>query len=377
MRVARIILVLSCTLTWLSPSQVLPCSSFSLLRDGTLVVGRNLDANSHTPGLLVVNKRGVEKTGRSFQWLVSGQCDAPPISWISKYGSLTFNTMGVEFPESGVNEAGLCIEEMSLLETEYPSDSGTPTLFMQQWIQYLLDTCATVDDVVRTAQAIALDGWSWHFYAVDKSGSSAVIEFLAGEPVIRTGETLPQPLLCNSIYDEELEQLGSYRGFGGNRVIDLDDPGENRFAQGAYMLADFAIENDPITYGFMILDTMSRGTTKWAKIVDLGNLRVTLRTDTNPQLRHIDLDTFDYSCETPRLILDIHADLRGDLRPSFTEYTAEAHRTQVEESIASLALIPQFDGILESLGGTRDGMTRRFSEYPDTTCCSESLSPPE
>ncbi len=369
MRRVILTMMMVAVLASLLPTAALSCSSFSLEREGVLVVGRNLDSDRHTHGLLVVNKRGVEKTGRSFQWLVSGDSDSPPITWVSKYGSLTFNGTGVEFPESGVNEMGLSIEEMSLLETEYPNESGKPKLFMEQWIQFVLDTCATVDEVLESANEMALDGWNWHFYVVDKTGNAAVVEFLKGEVSIRTGGGLPQPVLCNSIYEEEIERLGSYKGFGGEQVVELDNPQVPRFVQGTHLLKGIKDDDDPITYGFMILDTMSRGTTKWAKIVDLREMRVTFRTDINPQLRYVDLDSFDYSCGTPRLVLDVHTELSGNLRLSFTEYTFEVNSKLVEKIIASLAEFPQFESILESMGGSREGLTRRISEYPATTRC--------
>jgi len=216
-------LTLTAVLTAFTPLTALPCSSFSLDREGVLIMGRNLDTESHADGILVVNKRGVQKTGRSFQWLVSGESDSPPIAWVSQYGSISFNATGVGFPESGLNEAGLAIEEMPLLETEYPSQSSKPKLFMEQWVQYVLDTCATVDEVVESAQAVAIDGWNWHFYVVDKTGDSAVIEFLDGESAVRRGRTLPQPLLCNSIYDEEMVRLASYEGFGGDLAVESNE----------------------------------------------------------------------------------------------------------------------------------------------------------
>ena len=369
MRRVATTLVMAAVLAALTPTATLPCSSFSLETEDVLIVGRNLDSDQHTHGLLVVNKRGVQKTGRSFQWLISGDDDSPPITWVSKYGSLSFNGTGVEFPESGINEMGLSIEEMSLLETEYPSESGKPKLFMEQWIQYVLDTCATVDEVVESAHEVSIDGWNWHFYVVDKTGNSAVIEFLGGEASIRTGGSLPQPVLCNSIYDEEMGRLGSYTGFGGEQAVELDNPQVPRFVQGAHLLRGFNDDDDPTTYGFMILDTMSRGTTKWAKIVDLREMRVTFRTDVNPQLRYVDLDSFDYSCGSPRLVLDVHTELSGNLNASFTEYTLEAHSMQVEKTIALLAELSEFETIVKSMGGSREGMTRRFSEHPATTSC--------
>jgi penicillin V acylase-like amidase (Ntn superfamily) len=345
------------------------CSSFSLERDNVLIVGRNLDANQHIHGLVVINKRGVQKTGRSLQWLISGQCDSPAFSWVSKYGSLTFNATGIDFPESGVNEKGLVVEEMSLMETEYPDGHQKPILFMELWIQFMLDTCATVDEVIASLETVSIDGWGWHFYVADKTGNSAAISYLDGKARVYNGESLPQRILCNSIYDEELAELENFVGFGGEQAVDLNNPKVSRFAQAAHLLKEFGNVDNPTTYGFGILDTMSRNTTKWAKIIDLKNMRATFRTNTNLQLRSIDLTALDYTCGTPRLILDIHTDLSGDVTHSFIESTNELHSTLVGHSIADLAEFSEFDALLESMGGSRKGMTKRFNEYPDTADC--------
>jgi choloylglycine hydrolase len=367
MHLARSVPFLAVSLIAFAPMASPPCSSFTLETQGVLIVGRNLDSSGHVPGVLVVNKRGVQKQGRSFEWLVSGESDAPLMSWVSEYGSLSFNVTGVEFPDGGVNEAGLAIEEMTLLETVYPSESSQPKLFMQQWIQYVLDTCATVGQVVQSARAVAIDGWNWHFYAVDRNGDSAVIEFLDGEASVHMGASLPHTVLCNDVYAKELDRLTAYEGFGGERAIDLDDPSAPRFVQGAQLVGSFPADEDPTDYGFRILDAMSRGTTRWSKIVDLRRMRVSFRTDVNPRLRSVDLVSFDFSAETPRLLLDIHAALAGDVRSAFQEYTGAANRALVEKAIADLAQMPEFESILSSLGGTREGMTRRIFEQPGAT----------
>jgi hypothetical protein len=61
--------------------------------------------------------------------------------------------------------------------------------------------------------------------------------------------------------------------------------------------------------------------------------------------------------------------LSGDVRSSFKEYTDEANRALVEKAIASLTKLSEFEPIVKSMGGTRNGMTRRFYEYPGTTSC--------
>jgi len=36
-----------------------------------------------------------------------------------------------------------------------------------QWIQYLLDTGSTVEQVIRSADWIMPDVWPWHFFVAD------------------------------------------------------------------------------------------------------------------------------------------------------------------------------------------------------------------
>ena len=67
-------------------------------------------------GLVIVNKRNVSKTAfLKPEWDDNGQ----PASWTSKYGSVTFNFIGREFPFGGMNESGLVITCMWLETTEW------------------------------------------------------------------------------------------------------------------------------------------------------------------------------------------------------------------------------------------------------------------
>src|SRR5688572_29038273 len=86
-----------------------PCSTFLLNKDGQLVFGRNYVWVSGN-GMLVVNTKGVKKMAQ----LTEGE---NPAKWVSKWGSITFNQFGKEFPHGGMNEAGLVIELMWLDET--------------------------------------------------------------------------------------------------------------------------------------------------------------------------------------------------------------------------------------------------------------------
>jgi len=142
-------------------NQIFACSTFLLSSDSCLFVGHSLDENHEVPGYLMVNKRGLSKSNIGWMELLKGKNENDKrIQWVSKYGSVTFNPGGgKEFPDGGMNEAGLVVCEMSLGETEYPQDSTLPKMFMMQWIQYLLDSFASVSEVLNHINQFELDGW--------------------------------------------------------------------------------------------------------------------------------------------------------------------------------------------------------------------------
>ena len=89
------------------------CTSLCLISNDTILFGNNLDWHVGD-GLVIVNKRNVSKTGCWFS-------NKP--TWTSKYGSITINQFGREFPSRGMNEVGLVVGEMTLTETQFPTSS--------------------------------------------------------------------------------------------------------------------------------------------------------------------------------------------------------------------------------------------------------------
>ena len=103
------------------------CTTFCLRDGGRIVFGKNYDW-SVGDGLLVVNKRGVARKA-------DAESDPRPASWTSKYGSVTFNQYGRDFPSGGMNEKGLAIELMWLEGSRYPAADARPGVDNLQWIQ--------------------------------------------------------------------------------------------------------------------------------------------------------------------------------------------------------------------------------------------------
>jgi choloylglycine hydrolase len=82
------------------------CTTFVLKDSSQIVFGRNFDFNVGS-GFVVNNPKGISKYA-----LVSNEDNV--MRWISKFGSVTFNQFGREFPYEGMNEKGLVVALMIL-----------------------------------------------------------------------------------------------------------------------------------------------------------------------------------------------------------------------------------------------------------------------
>ena len=155
-----------------------------------MLFGRNYDFEIGD-GMVMVNPAGAEKKG----YLEGGP------SWRSKYGSVTFNQFGRGFPMGGLNQAGVVVELMWLDDTEYPARDQRSPLTVLEWIQYQLDTAASVADVIASDARVRIQGQTpLHYLVGDRSGGTATIEFLNGKLVAHKGPDLPFTALANHSY---------------------------------------------------------------------------------------------------------------------------------------------------------------------------------
>src|SRR3954468_16115106 len=174
------------------------CTTFFLQKNGQMVFGKNYDWMTGT-GVVNTNLRNLAKSSLP---LDGGSI----LKWTSRYGSTTFNQYGKEFPSGGMNEMGLVVELMWLAGSEYPAKDDRPGLNVLQWIQYQLDNCTTIDEVVATDKNIRIvsTGTPQHYLVADSKGGVATIEFLNGKMVVHRGNQLPYPVLANSTYESSL-----------------------------------------------------------------------------------------------------------------------------------------------------------------------------
>ena len=322
----------------LVPVTGLACTTFMLDNNGQPVYGKNSDWMEHIPGYVIINKRGVAKTS-----VVLLEPAAIPISWTSKFGSVTFNIFSRERPQEGINEAGLFITILGaegVANDEYPQPDSRQPMGDIQLTQYHLDNFSTVDEVIASFQSIrpakhAEDSpipFPGQWLVGDSRGKCATIEFLDGKLVCHTGWTLPVRVLSNSTYGPSLAYFRWFRFLNIFFPIPLPEdsgPALNRFVIAGDMVKKYRPKRSgpAVDYAFQILQDVemnpAHDTALWSAVYDSANKQIHFRSWNNDQIRSIDLSALDFSCTTPVKVLDTRADLSGDVTNSFVDYTKE------------------------------------------------------
>jgi penicillin V acylase-like amidase (Ntn superfamily) len=287
----------------MSPSApLLGCSTFHF-RDGQhSLLARNLDT-LFTDGYVIANPRG---QGR--QSFLSASASA--FRWVSQHGSLSFNIIGCGLPMGGINETGLVVEHLHMPGTSYPPAQGRPQLLEFEWIQYLLDNCASVGEALAAMEdvAIAPDRIGMHFVLADAAGDCCLVEFRDGGRQIYTADFMARPLLTNDWYTDSQTHLAGLAGFGGNIPLRTDSRESlDRFAILASLYRELA-PGLPVgslrSQAMHMLDAVEHNTIL-SVLYESAAGRLTYKTRRNPQIRHLAMADFDFSAGT--LVLDMHA----------------------------------------------------------------------
>jgi len=335
------------------------CSTFMLKKDKVLIYAHNLNQPGiDVPGMIFINKRGIFKRGRTWNELFTKNRSNPSdYYWISRYGSVTFNAFGRDFPDGGMNETGLYIWEMSE-QADYPQNDSLPKLMHMNWMQYILDNTSSLDEAINCASQFEIDGWGWHYFIGDGQGNCASVAFKDGEIIIHRGDRMPVPALFNEPYERELELLKYFQGFGGQYNPDLQDKKVPRFVKTAVMIRDFDLGQDAVEFTVKALENLTvNEPPKWSVIFDVYQKDVYFKTEKNPGLKYFSMKQFDFSNRFPVKILDINPSRQaGEVSDLFREYST-AH---MENFLQSL---PLPDDFFTRGGLTKDEFVNRFAKH--------------
>jgi penicillin V acylase-like amidase (Ntn superfamily) len=322
------------------------CTSFCLDTPQGPVFAVNFDFFFPGDGIVFVNHRGVAKEG--YLRSTTGQT----AKWVSEYGSVTFNVPGRELPREGINETGLVVSTMALKDSKLPKPDERPPLDSASWVQYVLDTCSSVQEAIHVDSLVRLqDEKPNHFLVADQDGHCAVIEYLDGRLVFYTGESLPVKALTNMPYARALAALER----GGARWWESNpEQSAERFAGAAARIENYNANRDicPASHALeTLINVVAAADTKWNIVYDIAKREIRFRSVASPTVKRLSLNAFDFSCGAPLMMLDVNAALEGNVAQSFTPYDHDAnlkafrtfcHRWEIEVSTERVVELMRF-----------------------------------
>lgn len=319
------IISLIAILTLIYNLNVKACSAFILKQNDSFVTGINFDFDSDQ-GMLMTNPRGLKKTAIPF-------ASEKSASWISKYGSLTFNFLGREEPMQGINEKGLVIAALFLPETELEKKDKRPMVDDMQWIQYMLDNCANIEEVISKFDKIRISKKSRtriHYFLSDAEGNFAFVEFIGGECKYYLNDTSTNGFICTASFEKSVESLRRFQPWGGeiqiteayNKKTSLDV-----VAMGSDLINKYDGEENIKSYAFNILQQVEAPRnspnygTHWTIVFDNKSGLVYFKTMDNSEKREIDLSVIDFDCSSDFKALSIIDSKPQDIYSQFSSFS--------------------------------------------------------
>ncbi|MET3861841.1 penicillin V acylase-like amidase (Ntn superfamily) [Dietzia sp. 2505] len=262
------------------------------------------------------------------------------LRWTSVHGSVVAAAYDLASTD-GINDAGLAGHLLWLAESDYGErDPDRPALSASAWVQYMLDNFATVAEAVdwmrqsrvqiRTSgDPVTGSTVTVHLALDDRSGDSAIIEYIDGEPHIWHDRSYT--VMTNSPpFAEQLERLHEITGFGGDRPLPGGTDADERFARAAFYLDRLPAPADRTGAVAELLSVMrnasqpfrvpdpdhpNASTTLWRTITDHVDGVYVFEDTGRPNIVWVRLDGLDLSEGAPVRKLDLVADtgLEGGL----------------------------------------------------------------
>lgn len=264
-----------------------------------------------------------------------------PHQWTSKYGSLVITGYDLATHE-GMNEKGLSAAILYLAgECDYGKrDPKLQGIGVTQWVQYFLDNYATVAEAVEAQKSfqfqidslILPNGFPTlvHLAITDKTGDSAVIEYIAGKAQVYHDRRFT--VMTNEpTYDKQIENLKQYRTFGGDKPLPGERTPTDRFVRAAYYaqnLPNPANREEGAAFMFSVIRNVSVpfgkpdpkkpnvSSTIFRSVQDLTNNRYYFESTYAPNVVWIDASKLDFTPGRPEMELRVEQDifqLNGDV----------------------------------------------------------------
>ncbi|MBL4837433.1 MAG: linear amide C-N hydrolase [Kordiimonadaceae bacterium] len=317
------------------------CSRLLWNNNGSLVMSaRTFDWSYSLESMLYINPRGLTMNGGTTEnpaeWTVKyGSVTTAISSWLQKQGPFTL----ADGATDGINEKGLAAHALFLQNTVFEKlEPSKPALTSLRWIRYLLDNFATVEEALAGMNTVDIvpgkignNLMRFHVALEDKSGDTAIIEFIGGKQVIYHGHDV-RVMTNNPPYDAQIKNLEKYKSFGGQKPLPGNVESTDRFVRLSYFSKFLPATNNPDTASSYLLSTMRTAAspygapyasggvypTWWTSVIDLTNGLYYFNWTETPNLIKVALPALDFSENSGTRVLDPRRpDLFGTVNNQF------------------------------------------------------------
>ena len=303
--------------------------------DGAYLTARSMDWFEDTETDLWAFPKGMERDGGAGE---------NSIKWTSRYGSVVASIYDGATVD-GMNDAGLVGNALYLAEAEYGDGAAgeTPRLSVGGWLQYFLDNYASVEEAVAAMREdpfvinapVLPSGHEagGHISLSDKTGDSAIFEYLGGELVIHHGRE--HRVMTNSPpFDEQLAITKYWGEVDGLAFLPGTHRAADRFARLSWNLSatpKFDDRHDATAAVFSLIRSISVpygvtdpqrpniASTTWRTVADPDLGRFYYESVFSPTLFWVDLRKLDLSegAGVSKLELGEKPILAGEVSASF------------------------------------------------------------
>jgi choloylglycine hydrolase len=285
-------------------------------------VGRTQDWTEKANSSFRKFPRGIER---------AGAVSVNPHRWTSKYGSFIITGYDIATHE-GVNEKGLSGHLLYLAgDTDFGKrNPQQEAISVLQWVQYYLDNFATVAEAVEATRNSNIqiepmmlpNGMPTmvHISLSDKSGDSAVIEYIKGEAKIYHDKRF-NVMTNEPTFDKQIENLKQYRTFGGTLPLPGERTPTDRFVRASYYVNNLptpaspaegaafifsVIRNISVPFGGVVTpDRPNISNTIFRSVIDMTNGRYFFESTFAPNVVWVDYSKLDFSQGSPEMVLPV------------------------------------------------------------------------
>jgi choloylglycine hydrolase len=333
-----------------------PCTRFLWdTKKQDVIVGRNMDWLEDIGSNMWLLPRGIVRDGGN---------DNNSLKWTSKYGSVIMTAYDIGTAD-GLNEKGLTANLLYLTESDFGvRDEKIPGLSVSLWAQYYLDNFESVAEAMAAFESDPYQVQSFsiktssgtktgsvHLAISDKTGDSAVIEYINGKPKIYHDKTFK--VMTNSPpYDEQLTALKQFKGFGGTKELPGTTAAADRFVRAAYYAQHLPQPTDyreSVAGVLSVLRNVSQpfgtpdparpyvSTTRWRTVADMTRGVYFYENTLSPNLVWVQLDRLEFKKNSPvqKITLVKNYDLVGDISGYFKPVKAfEFQKSAPEQPVS-------------------------------------------